>query len=120
VPSKSSATHLNEQEIKSIEKDKGFSFNMEIQMDLQDATVGALLRYIYIKSVQESLIQPIYTVKMEMYLYNVSTKLYALDSALTMERKMIMIQNQPNETLSKGEKIVYSLVFIPYYDVLAV
>jgi hypothetical protein len=119
LPDKASATHLNEQEIKSIEKDRGFSFNMEVQMDLQDATVGALLRHFYKYSVQESLIQPIYTVIIDMYLYDTQTKTYILDSDLRMDRKMICTQNQPNDTLSKGEKIVYSLVFIPYYDVLA-
>jgi hypothetical protein len=91
---------------------------MEIQMDLQDTTVGALLRHFYIKSVQESLIKPIYTVRMDMFLYDSVTKTYILDSDLRMERKMICTQNQPNETLSKGEKIVYSLVFIPYFEPL--
>lgn len=119
VPLKVSTAHTNEQEIKSIEKDRGFSFTMDIQMDLQDTTVGELLRHFYKYSVQESLVQPIYTVRMDMYLYDSVTDTFVLDTDLRMERLMICTQNQPNETLSKGEKIVYSLVFVPYFDTLA-
>jgi len=118
LPLKSSTVHLNEQEIKSVGKDKGFSFTMDIQMDLQDTTVGALLKHFYKESVKESLIEPVYTVRMDMFLYDSVTDTYVLDSDLRMERKMILSQNQPNETLSKGEKIVYSLVFVPYFEPL--
>lgn len=119
LPDYASVSQTNEQEIKSIEKDRGFSFNMEVQMDLQDTTVGELLRYLYKMSVQESLVQPVFTVRIDMYLYDSVSKTYLLDTDLRMERQMILIQNQPNETLSKGEKIVYSLVFVPYFTPLA-
>lgn len=115
LPEKSSSTQQNNKEVKSITKDKGFAFTMEIQMDLQNATVGQLLKVIYKSSLLEELTQPVYTVKIETYLYNTSTKLYAIDSSLTMTRKMILTQNGPSESLSKGEKITYSLGFVPYY-----
>jgi hypothetical protein len=47
LPDKASTNQTNQKEIKSVQKDKGFSVNMEVQMDLQDATVGELLRFIY-------------------------------------------------------------------------
>lgn len=115
LPDKASTVNTNEQEIKSVEKDRGFSFTMDLQMDLLDTTVGALLKYIYKMSIQESLIQPIFTVRMDMFLYDSGTKTFVVDTDLRMERQMILVQNQPNESLSKGEKIVYSLVFVPYF-----
>jgi len=115
LPQKAVALQANATEIKSIAKNKGFSFNLEQQMDLQDSTVGEILRHLYKESLIPSLIQHIYTVKVEMYLYNSTSKTFLIDNDLTMTREMELIQNQPSESLSKGEKIVYSLVLIPYY-----
>ena len=120
LPDKASSTQVNQMEIKSIQKDKGFAFNLDVQMDLQDTTVGTLLRHFYKDSLQESLVNHIYTIKIEMYLYNSGTGLYTIDNDLTVTRLMTCTQNQPNESLSKGEKIVYSLVFVPYYNKLVV
>jgi hypothetical protein len=182
LPQKAVALQANATEIKSVAKTKGFSFTIEQQMDLQDATIGKILRHLYKESLQESLVIPIYTIKLETYLFspkylnwvlttedewdlqvtygNASTidnlltypavpssesanshdvgyairvsdglgtpsytyynvvgtgTEYTIDNDLTMTRKMELVQNQPNESLSKGEKIVYSLVFVPHY-----
>ena len=115
LPSKASETQTNETEIKSIVKNKGFAFNLDLQMDLTDPTVGEILKHIYKESLVPSLIQYIYSLRVETYLYNRTTGALVLNTDLTMNRQMIITQNQPNEELSKGEKIVYSLVLIPYY-----
>ena len=121
LPDLANPTSTNGKEIKSISKNKGFAFNMELQMDFQDTNVGALCRWLYIDSMLEKLLEPEVTLKVEMYLYDYDIDsgtygTYIIDNDLTMERKMILTQNQPAESVSKGEKLTHSLVIAPKYN----
>lgn len=177
LPSKSDSTYKNSKEIKSVVKSKGFSFNMELQIDLLNEDVGPILKHFYKRSLKETLTVDTYTLKIETYLFYPDTKefessdstyweeqiednrdtvvgsisdisasdyeegyairvtsgslpltysyykvkivegTYRIDNDLTMEREMICTYNQPPESLSKGEKIVNSIVLIPKYKI---
>jgi len=116
LPSKATGLQSNATEIKSVPKNKGFSLTIEHQMDLKDSELGELLYFIYKRSLIPTISHDIYTAKIETYLYDEESGEFKLEEDLTMERQMELIANQPNESLSKGEKIVYTLVFVPYYE----
>ena len=105
----------NGKEIKSVTKNKGFAFNLDMQMDFQNSTVGDFCRWLYKDSMLEKLTNPIMTLKVEMYLYDSETDTYIIDEDLTMTREMELTQNQPNDDLSKGEKLVFTLVLAPHF-----
>ncbi len=113
LPDYADAGTTNGKEIKSKTKNKGFAFNLDMQMDFQDSTVGDLCKWLYKDSMLEKLVNPLMTLKVEMYTYDSSTKTYTIDEELTMTRQMELTQNQPNDELSKGEKMVFSLVLAP-------
>jgi hypothetical protein len=116
LPDYAEVGSTNNKEIKSVTKNKGFAFNMEMQMDFQDSSVGELCKYLYKDSMIESLTNPICTLTIEMYLYDSTSGTYLIDSDLTMTRVMELTQNQPPENLSKGEKLVHSLTLAPKYQ----
>lgn len=116
LPDSVSPTSTDGKEIKSVTKNKGFAFNMELQMDFQDSTVGELCKFLYKDSMLETLTNPTCTLKIDMYLYNSASGNYEIDTDLTMTRTMELTQNQPNESISKGEKLVHSLVLAPKYS----
>jgi hypothetical protein len=64
----------------------------------------------------ESITNPICTLTIEMYLYDSSTETFLIDGELTMTRVMELTQNQPPESISKGEKLVHSLTLAPKYQ----
>lgn len=116
LPDYASPTSTNGKEIKSVIKNKGFAYTLELQLDFQDSTVGELCKWLYKDSMQEDLTEPIMTLTIDFYLYNVSTGVLAKDSSLSMTRNMILTQNQPSESISKGEKLVHTLTLIPIYN----
>lgn len=116
LPDKAAPGSTNNKEIKSVAKNKGFAFNVELQMDFQDSTVGDLCKWLYKDSMLEDLAEPIMQLRVEMFLYDSGTGDFVKDDSLTMERPMILSQNQPSESLSKGEKLVHSLVLTPIYN----
>lgn len=180
LPSKSESTLLNAKEGKSIQKNKVWSFSMDVQIDLQNEDVGPILEHLYDRSLNEILRQDIYSLKIETYLfyadsnswvassetywnaqdedergsvanvdgypdvpsgtdaddydegyalavsdgglpetytyYQVETTdaYFGIKDSLTMNRKMICTLNQPNESLSKGDKITNHVILTPY------
>ena len=116
LPDYASTGSTNNKEIKSVIKNKGFAFNMEIQMDFLDSSVGELCKYLYKDSMLENLENPICTLKIEMYLYNSTSETFVIDSTLTMTRTMELTLNQPPESISKGEKLVHALTLAPKYE----
>ena len=116
LPDYAEVGSTNNKEIKSVTKNKGFAFNMEMQMDFQDSSVGELCKYLYKDSMIENLENPICTLTIEMYLYDSSTETFLIDGELTMTRVMELTQNQPPESISKGEKLVHSLTLAPKYQ----
>lgn len=115
LPEKATVVGDQYKEIKSIAKDKGFAFTMDVQMDFQNANNGALLKYLYKQSMLPDLDTHVYKIRVDMYLYSSSTKTFVKDTTLTMERDMLLTHNEPAGSVSKGQKLVHSLVFVPYY-----
>ena len=116
LPDLASASSTNNKEIKSVTKNKGFAFNLELQLDFLDSDVGELCKWIYKDSMLEKLADPEVTLKVEMAVYDSVTDTFIVDSDLTTERQMILTQNNPNEPISKGDKLVHSLVLTPKYN----
>jgi hypothetical protein len=116
LPDLASAGSTNNKEIKSVVKNKGFSFTLDLQLDLYDSTVGELHKWLYKDSIQEKLVEPIMTLKVEFYRYNSVSETFVIDSDLTTTRTMALTQNQPNESMSKGDKLVHTLVLTPIYN----
>ena len=69
LPSKSETTYTNAKEGKSIQKNKVWSFSMDVQIDLQNEDVGEILYHFYKRSIKQELVQDIYTLKIETYLF---------------------------------------------------
>lgn len=116
LPGTASTGSTNDKEIKSVTKNKGFAFTIELQMDFQDSTVGALCKWLYKDSMQVKLTHPIMTLTTQFYLYNSTSGEYEIDTDLSMTRTMELTQNQPPESISKGDKLVHTLVLAPHYN----
>jgi len=109
-------TNVNSREIKSETKNKGFAFVIDLQLDFNDSTIGEFHEWLYKDSILEKHGDPTMKLQVDFYKYNSSSETFVKASSLTMEREMILVQNQPNEKLSKGDKIVFSLVLTPKYN----
>lgn len=117
LPDLANVSSTNNKEIKSISKNKGFAFTIDLQMDLYNSTNGELFKWLYKDSIKEKLVDPIMKLKVEFYKYDSATDSFILDTDdMTTERNMVLTQNQPNESISKGDKIVHSLVLTPHYN----
>ena len=116
LPDLASPSSTNNKEIKSITKNKGFAFNIDLQLDLYNSTVGELHKWLYKDSILEKLDDPIMKLRVEFYKYDSTTEAFVIDSELTMTRDMVLTQNQPPESISKGDKLIHTLVLTPIYN----
>ena len=116
IPDLADPTSTNNKEIKSITKNKGFAFTIDLQMDFYNDTNGEFLKWLYKDSILEKAEDPIMKLTIEFYKYDSATEDFIIDNDLTMTREMILTQNQPNDSMSKGDKLIHSLVLTPIYN----
>lgn len=104
----------NSMEVKSLPKSKGYSFTMIVQIDFKNP----LLKHWFIESRKPNLNLNKYYLKSTIKTFNETTKQYEIDPELTLERELLMVQCMPVDNLSKGEKITFTLTFVPYLNEL--
>jgi len=98
-------------QVRHVPKTTAFGWSMAVQIDFRNA----ILKKIYKDSrvPTQATTTEIWKVKSTMKVFNTSTKVYEIDSTLTLEDDFILDKKTPEEELSKGEKIIYALTFLP-------
>lgn len=99
----------NSYEVKSTTKSKAYAFTCDIQIDLRNE----LLRKLYLDSKKPNGTIDTWTLYDQTVEYNEETQTYEIATDLTFSRELELVVNQPNESLSKGEKMVFTLAFAP-------
>lgn len=101
----------NTLEVKSMTKSKTYAFSCDLQIDLKNE----LLRKLYRDSkIPRAVIDRWYLEDITEE-YDEEMETYVIAPDLTSNRELELIINQPNESLSKGEKIVFTVAFAPKY-----
>lgn len=99
----------NSYEVKSLSKSKSYAFSCDLQIDLKNE----LLRKLYKDSkIPKGTIDTWYLQDITEE-YDEIEETYVIAEDLSVTRELELIINQPNESLSKGEKIVFTLAFAP-------
>lgn len=103
------AIEENSKEVKSLSKNRSYAFSCDLQIDLKHE----LLRKLYRDSkIPNGQVDTWYLEDITEE-YDEIDETYKIASDLSYTRKLVLIVNQPNESLSKGEKIVFTLAFAP-------
>ena len=103
------ATEENSYEVKSLSKSRSFAFTMDIQVDLKHE----LLRKLYRDSKKPKGTVDTFYLEDKTEEYDETTETYVVADDLTVNRELVLVINQPNESLSKGEKMVFTVAFAP-------
>ncbi len=102
---------------RGVPKTTAFGFSMAVQIDFRNA----ILKKIYkdSRNPTQATSTEIWKVKSTMKVYDSETGTYIVDTDLTLEDEFILDKKTPVEELSKGEKIIYALTFLPAWQVLS-
>ncbi len=102
-------------QVRHVPKTTAFGFSMAVQIDFRNL----ILKKIYKDSrlPTQATSTEIWKVKSTMEVFNTTTKVYEVDATLTLEDEFILDKKTPVEELSKGEKIIYALTFLPAWQV---
>jgi hypothetical protein len=104
-------TSEDSKEVKAIPKTKGFALEMSFILDLSQP----LHRDFYKMSLQANYEVPTYRVEILTKTYDLENNSFVIDNELTSVRDYTLEYCKPSEPMSKGEQILYSLVFAPKY-----
>jgi len=103
--------------IKHVPKTTAFGFSMAVQIDFRNEILYKIFKDS--RKPTQATSTEIWTIKSEMKVFNTSTKEYEVDNDLTLTEDFILDKKAPIEELSKGEKIIYALTFMPVWAVLS-
>jgi hypothetical protein len=104
----------NADEIKSVPKNTSYSISFDLQMDFKNR----LLRQLYINSKKNEKGRS----KEKYYLvditeeYDETQKKFVQNPDMTFTRTMYLGINQPNDDLSKGQKMIWTISLVPAYE----
>ena len=103
-------------QVRHIPKTTAFGYSMAVQIDFRNA----ILKKIYkdSRNPAQATTTEIWKIKSTMEVFNATTKEYEIDTDLTLEDEFILDKKTPVEELSKGEKIIYALTFLPSWKSL--
>ena len=110
--------HLDRaKQVRHVPKTTAFGWSMAVQIDFRNE----ILKKIYKDSRRptQATTTEIWKVKSTMKVFNTTTKVYEIDTDLTLEDEFLLDKKTPVEELSKGEKIIYALTFLPSWAVLS-
>jgi hypothetical protein len=101
-------------QVRHVPKTTAFGFSMAVQIDFRNL----ILKKIFLDSriPTQATSTEIWKVKSTMEVFNTTTKIYEVDSTLTLEDEFLLDKKTPVEELSKGEKIIYALTFLPVWQ----
>ena len=103
-------------QVRHVPKTTAFGFSMAVQIDFRNATLKKIFKDSRNPSQLTSTEK--WKVKSTMEVFNTSTKVYEVDTDLTLEESFLLDKKTPIEELSKGEKIIYALTFLPSWTEL--
>ena len=103
-------------QVRYVPKTTAFGYSMAVQIDFRTP----ILKKIYKDSRKptQATTTEIWTIKSTMEVFDDLTKTYIVDPELTLEDTFILDKKTPIEELSKGEKIIYALTFLPSWSTL--
>jgi hypothetical protein len=104
-------------QVRHIPKTTAFGVSMAVQIDFRNAILYKIFKDSRLPT--QATTKEIWKVKSTVTVFNESTGLYEVDEDLTMEDEFILDKKTPIEELSKGEKYVYALTFVPSWKVLS-
>ena len=104
----------NSERIGNLPKSKSFAWSCVLQIDFRNELYKKIFNDSRKRNISSA--NEVWTIKSTVKVYNPTTQAYAVDSTLTFEDYFILTSNRPIESLSKGEKYVFSLGFEPLYD----
>lgn len=104
----------NSERIGNLPKSKSFAWSCVLQIDFRNELYKKIFNDSRKRNISSA--NEVWTIKSTVKVYNPITQAYAVDSTLTFEDYFILTSNRPVESLSKGEKYVFSLGFEPLYD----
>lgn len=109
-------------QVRHVPKTTAFGFSMAVQIDFRNL----ILKKIFLDSRKptQATSTEIWKVKSTMKVFDIDEesetyKTYVVDTTLTLEDEFILDKKTPVEELSKGEKIIYALTFLPSWAVLS-
>jgi hypothetical protein len=103
-------------QVRHVPKTTAFGFSMAVQIDFRDAILYKI--YKDSRNPTQATSTEVWKVKSTMEVYDTDTEsptygTYVVDADLTLEDEFILDKKTPTEELSKGEKIIYALTFLP-------
>ena len=114
--------HLDRaKQVKYVPKTTAFGWSMAVQIDFRNAILKKIYKDSRIPS--QATTTEIWKVKSTMKVYDTVESsptfgTYVIDPTLTLEEEFLLDKKTPVEELSKGEKIVYALTFLPSWKLL--
>ena len=103
-------------QVRHVPKTTAFGYSMAVQIDFRNAILKKIYKDSRIPT--QATTTEIWKIKSTMKVYNSSTGLYEIDTDLTLDGEFILDKKTPVEELSKGEKIIYALTFLPAWQSL--
>ena len=104
-------------QVRHVPKTTAFGFSMAVQIDFRNLILKKIFKDSRIPT--QATTTEIWKVKSTMEVFNLSTKVYEVDADLTLEDSFLLDKKTPVEELSKGEKIIYALTFLPNWTTLS-
>lgn len=104
----------NSERIGNLPKSKSFAWSCVLQIDFRNELYKKIFNDSRKRNISSA--NEVWTIKSVMKVYNPTTQAYEIDSSLAYEDYFVLTSNRPVESLSKGEKYVFSLGFEPLYD----
>lgn len=101
----------NSLEVKSMAKSKSYAFSCDLQIDFKEP----ILRKLYKDSKIPKAVIDTWYLEDTTYQYDEVDDEFKIATDLSVTRELELIINQPNESLSKGEKIVFTVAFAPKF-----
>lgn len=101
--------------IRHVPKSTAFAYSMALYIDF----ATPILKKIYKDSRKptQATSTELWKIKSEVYVYNSGTKTFVKDEDLTLEEECLLDNKSLVDELSKGEKITFSLSFVPSWKV---
>ena len=105
-------------QVRHVPKTTAFGFAMAVQIDFRNDILYKIYKDSRLPT--QATTTEIWKVKSTMGVYDttLTPPAYAVDTDLTLEDEFILDKKTPTEELSKGEKIIYALTFLPSWKEL--
>lgn len=101
-------------QVRHVPKTTVFGISMAVQIDFKNPILYKIFRDSRLPTQVTSVEK--WKVRSTISVYNQTSKTYVIDDDLTINDFFLLDKKSPISELSKGEKIVYALTFLPYWE----